>query len=311
MSRTLQATIDWATTFVNYLPLNVGTSNQPAIDNANNVKQLFISPELKWNWNRNTKSFQTVIGQQDYAQTGMTDFGFLETASFQPCATITNVAGDGTTATITAPNAFVKGNTVTITGLTHTAFNVTNAVITSASATQFQFASTTTQVSTTDAGLAVSGQIQQIADVLNSEPIAESSDPTNPHTIAVQTNDNAGNITFRLLGVPPGTFNIILNYQKAATLFTALTGAGGTWSPIPDHYAYIYNRGFLAETLEPVDATRAQIEKQRFIMSLVSVAEGLELADKAIFMAQYLGIDAATAANMLNTQQGTAAKAQR
>ena len=310
MARSLQATIDWARPFIGYLNPAIGTGNQPALDNANNVKQLLLSPELGWNWNRNSTNFQTVIGQQDYAETGLTDFGYLETATAQPCATITNVAGNGTTATMTAVNAFVKGNLVTISGLTHTAFNGT-FTITSASATQFQFASATSQASASDTGLALSGQVFSINDVLNSEPLPASTDPTRPRTIAVQTNDTAGDITFRLLGSPDAVYNIVLNYQKAATAFTALTGAGGTWSPVPDSYAYIYNRGFLAECLEPLDPQRAQIEKQRFIMSLVSASEGLELADRAIFMAQYLGIDAATAANMLNNQEGAASKAQR
>ena len=62
---------------------------------------------------------------------------------------------------------------------------------------------------------------------------------------------------------------------------------------------------------EPVDAQRSLVEKQRFIMSLISIAEGMELADKAIFVAQYLNIDAQTAAKMLGVQQGGTSKAQR
>jgi hypothetical protein len=310
MARTLQNTIDWSRPFVNYLPLNIGTNNEPAISNANHIKQLFLSPDIMgWSWNRGTASFQTVIGQQDYTET-ISDFGYLETASLQPCASITQVAGDGTTATITAPNAFVKGNRVTITGLTNTAFNVTNATITNATATQFQFTSSTSLAPTNDTGLAVSGQIFQISDVFNTEPLAESSDLQRPNAISVMVSADTGGFDpkFRFMGVPDATYNVVLNYQKEATAFSALTDQ---WEPIPDRYAYIYDRGFLAECLEPIDAARAQIEKQRFIMSLVSIAEGLELEDKAVFMAQYLNIDAQVAANMLDTQQGRAARAQQ
>jgi hypothetical protein len=313
MSHTLLQTIDWAQSFVNYLPLTVGTGNNPALTNANNILQLFLSPDvMTWSWNRGTTSFQTVIGQQDYVvnitNASVPTFGYLETASLQPCAAITNVAGSGTVATITAPNAFSAGSTVTITGLTHTAFNVTNAPILTATATQFTFASSTSQSSTADTGLAVSGTIFQIKDIKNSEPLSKSSDGARPNSIAVQYDDGAGNITFRFMSVPNATFLCVLDFQQAAVPFTTTSS---TWGTIPDKYAYIYNRGFLAETLEPVDAQRAQTEKQRFILSLVSIAEGLEMQDKAIFVAQYLNIDAQTAASMLDTQQGVSAKASR
>jgi hypothetical protein len=313
MSRTLAQSIDWAQSFVNYLPLTVGTNNNPALDNANHVKQLFLSPDvMSTAYNRGSVSFQTIIGQQDYVvqitSASIPTFGYLETASVQPCATITNVAGSGTVATITAPNAFVAGNTVTITGLTTTQFNVTNVPILTATSTQFTFASTHSVSSTADTGLAVSGQIFQIKDIKNTEPLSKSSDLQRPNAISVQYNDGAGNITFRFMGVPNATFNVVLDFQMLAVPFT---NTSSTWAPIPDTYAYIYDRLFLGETLEPVDAQRAQMEKQRGILSLVSIQNGMEVKDKAIFVAQYLNIDAQTAANMLDTQQGVSTKAQR
>jgi hypothetical protein len=310
MSRTLLQSIQWAQSFVNYLPLTVGTGNQPALDNANHVKQLFLSPDvMSTAYNRGTVSFQTVIGQQDYVvqvtNASVPSFGYLETASVQPCATVTNVAGSGTVATITAANAFVAGNTVTITGLSHTAFNVTNAVIITASSTQFTFASTTSQSSAADSGLSLSGEVFQIKDIFNTKPLSKSSDGARPSAISVQYNDGAGNVTFRFMSVPNATLNVVLDFQMSAVPFTTTSS---TWAPIPDTYAYIYDRLFLGETLEPVDAARAQMEKQRGILSLVSIAEGMEMHDKAIFVAQYLNIDAQTAANMLDTQQGVSSK---
>jgi hypothetical protein len=153
-----------------------------------------------------------------------------------------------------------------------------------------------------------SGTTFQIKDVKNTDPLAESSDQARPNAIAVQKDDGAGNITFRFMGLVDATYTCTVNFQMAAQPFVSTSS---TWSPIPDRYAYIYERGFLAETLEPVDAQRSLAEKQRFVMSLVSIAEGMELADKAIFIAQYLNIDAAQAANMLGVQSGNQAKGQR
>jgi hypothetical protein len=313
MSVALSSTVGWSQTFVNYLSQTIGTNNEPAITNANNIKQIFLSVDVgPWSWNRSTISFQTVAGQQDYTEpilsASVPIFGWLETATVQPSATITNVAGSGTIATITAANAFAAGNLVTTTGLTNTVFNVANATIITATATQFTFASTHSLSSTADSGLAVSGQLFQLKDVKNTDPLSESTDQQRPSAISVQSDDGAGNIKFRFMGVPNAQYNAILNFQQASQPFTTTSS---TWSPIPDRYAYIYNRGFLAETLEPVDAQRSLAEKQRFVMSLVSIAEGMELADKAIFIAQYLNIDAQTAANMLGVQQSGQAKAQR
>jgi hypothetical protein len=310
MAQSLQNTINWARAASgNYLSQTIGTGNEPAITNANNVKSLILA--MPWPWNRAKASFTTTIGIQDYVVEDLTQWGWLESASTQPCATVTEVAGSGTTATITAANAFNQGDTVTITGLTNTAFNVTNAPILTATSSQFTFASTTSLSATADSGLALSGTIFAIPDVFNSKPLDVTSQQQRPHTIGVQMNDDSGDITFRLMGAPDATYNIVLNYQQSCVLFTALSGAGGTWAPIPDYYGFIYNRGFLGECLGPVNAGRAQAEKHGFIMALMAVAEGLELADKAIFMSSYLNIDAQTAANMLDVQQGVAAKAQQ
>jgi len=243
MSIALSSTVGWSQTFVNYLSQTIGTNNEPAITNANNIKQIFLSVDVgPWSWNRSSITFATIIGTQDYTvnitSASVPIFGWLETASLTPA----------------------------------------------------------------------SGTIFQIKDVKNTDPLAESSDQARPNAISVQTDDGAGNVTFRFMGLVDATYTCTLNFQMAAQPFVNMSS---TWSPIPDRYAYIYNRGFLAEALEPVDAQRSLAEKQRFVMSLISIAEGMELSQKLIFMAQYLNIDAQQAANMLGVQQGQQAKGQR
>lgn len=79
----LQATINWASSFVDFTSLNIGSggsSNEPAITNANIILQTILGPPFKWNWNRATVSITTAAGTQDYATSAAT-FGFLEGAS--------------------------------------------------------------------------------------------------------------------------------------------------------------------------------------------------------------------------------------
>lgn len=72
-------------------------------------------------------------------------------------ATITNAIGDGTQITYTASNTFTAGQTVDITGLTVTTgdnLNLNNAIIATASATQFTVVSQTIGTATSQNGLA-------------------------------------------------------------------------------------------------------------------------------------------------------------
>jgi hypothetical protein len=68
-----------------------------------------------------------------------------------------------------------------------------------------------------------------------------------PTAIAVQTDDNAGNIGFRIFPTPDQAYTVTLIAQSQAPLFTATTG---TWTPIPDFLSYIYNTGFMAKAYE-------------------------------------------------------------
>lgn len=310
MSVQLIKTINWAQSFVSYLPLTVGTGNEPAITNANNIMQLFLSPSLgSWAWNRASATFLTAVGVQDYVVDSL-QFGWLEKVSMQPAATITHVVGDGTTATITCSNSFEAKALVTITGLTHTAFNGTFTIL-AATATQFTFLSASVVGSTADSGIAASGKTFEISDVHNTDPLGKSTDYARAGSIAVQFmtvhvgEDLAYDVTFRLISVPQQVYQVTLLYQQGPDFFAATTD---TWDPIPDWYAYIYNRLFLGETLEPVDAQRAQIEKQRGVLALVAITEGMELKDKALFIAQYLNIDAQSAMNMIDVQQSAQAR---
>lgn len=62
------------------MPLAIGTNNEPAMTNANIVQQTILGPPFCWAWNRNSTTFQTTAGTQDYT-VSLTNFGFPEKAT--------------------------------------------------------------------------------------------------------------------------------------------------------------------------------------------------------------------------------------
>lgn len=88
---TLQDTINWAQTFIEYSPLTAGTGNEPAISVANMIISTITQAPFTWGWNRAEYDGLTLVGnptpQQDY-EVAIDDFGFLEK--------VTLIKADGT-----------------------------------------------------------------------------------------------------------------------------------------------------------------------------------------------------------------------
>jgi hypothetical protein len=126
-----------------------------------------------------------------------------------------------------------------------------------------------------------------------------------PNYLSAQSDDNAGNVTFRLMPVPDAVYVLTLVFQKQPILFTAL---GGFWAPIPDYMQYIYNRGFLAMALESADDPRFQVEHQRFLATLIAASEGLSETEKNIFLGNAINTSTQGQSAQLRTQQATQAR---
>jgi hypothetical protein len=106
-----------------------------------------------------------------------------------------------------------------------------------------------------------------------------------PEFIGTVFDDNAGNITFRLLPPPDDKYNIFPVYQMKPVLFTSITQ---TWAPIPDEYGYVYNAGFLGLALAFFDDPRAERWLQKFALSLIGISDGLDETQKNLFLGNYL-----------------------
>jgi hypothetical protein len=205
----LQRSITLASAFVRYAPLTLST-NDPALSNADWVRQFILSPPFAWRWNRAVTTVTTSIGDPDYVK-AIANLGWIEKA------------------VIYEPN---DGNA------THE-LEVSN-------------------------NLAVETQENQ------------------PTKISAQLDDDAGNITFRLVPAPDKVYTVEITYQKSSPLFTAPTE---TWAPLPDYLSYMYNQGFLAKALEYINDSRFAGSMQLFLQQLVAANNGLSDAQKNIFMA--------------------------
>lgn len=297
---TVAQTMAWAQAYGLGRVLNAFLNNEPAITSANLILSTILAPPFIWNWNRSSVTFITSINIQDYVR-AITTFGNIEKASYIPAANITNVAGSGTIATMTAANSFVVGNVVTITGLTNTVFNVTNAIILTASATQFTFASTHSVSSTADTGIAISGSQSEITNIVN--VLGAGAELGTPNSIAPQVDDNSGNITFRILPVPDGVYQITIIYQKSIPAL--ITTTASTWAPIPDKYAYVYEWGFLALMSAYLQDPKWQSYNQKFVSALLGIAEGISEDQRNIFQKAWLNSITEQQVVGMQAQQGT------
>lgn len=301
---TLQGSMNYIQSFGGFRPLNVGVNNEPAVTAMNIILQTIIGAPFCWNWNRNSTTFMTSIGVQDYP-TATATFGFIEKASYVLAANVTNTSLTTNVATYTAANTFVAGNVVTVTGCTNAGatFNVTNATIVSASTTQFTVAIIHANVGgQAETGTATSGSVFEVSNILN--VLGSGNESGTPSFIAPQSDDNSGNITFRILPLPDQTYQANVIFQKRIAALA--TGPSSTWAPIPDHYSYIYQSGFAALMFSYFNDPRWQIYNQKFVASLLGAAEGLSEDQKNVFSRTWYNSITEQQFTGLRTQQGVA-----
>lgn len=81
-TNTVQTSINAVSAQIGFWVPSIGNGNEPALTAANEVLQVMTSPPFRFPWNRNSLTFTTVVGTQDYL-VNVTDFGFAEKVSFQ------------------------------------------------------------------------------------------------------------------------------------------------------------------------------------------------------------------------------------
>lgn len=307
---TINGSIGWAQSYGGYKALTIGVNNEPAITSANIVLQTLLNPPFVWNWNRSTVSFLTTAAVQDYKQ-AVAAFGFIEKASYTQGASVTNTSLTTNVATYTAVNSFVAGNLVTVVGATNNVvFNVIAQPILSANGTTFTVAITHANISGASEAAAiaanvspgaagVAGAVSEISNI--SMVLGSGAEQGTPTFIAPQIDDNAGNITFRLLPIPDQVYYVTVTFQNSAAL---ISSPAATWAPLPDKYSSIYQWGFLSLCLSYFGDAKWEAANRKFVTMLLGVAEGLTEEQKNTFQTAWLNSISEVSATSFKTQQG-------
>ena len=115
--------------------------------------------------------------------------------------------------------------------------------------------------------------------------LGEDTLPNQTSRIAAQYDDGQGNITFRIFPAADKIYNVVLEYQNAASLFTS---TAQTWAPIPDYLSYLYNEGFDAKNFEYLNDPRFQTSMQLFMTDLAANSEGLTESQKNLWLSDRL-----------------------
>lgn len=305
---TVQNSIDFAKTFLNWASLTIGVNNEPTLSAVNLTLQTIVGPPFRWPWNRTSVSFISTQGIQDY-NVALTNFGFLETASVQYAGVITSVTITGNVAVFTAVNNFSalpnggQNVNVLISGCTTTALNGTFPLV-GATATTFTVNITTPNNTESESGaLALAGPIMPLEIKWGSLSAAIEQD--RPTFVSVESSDESGvAFSFRLMPSPDTCYQVILTYQEAPVLITDI---GNTWG-IPDQLQYIYTYFYLFMMFDYFDDPRAARYRQLAVSSLLARQSGLSATDRNLFIGNWLPLLQEETDATLGTQQATQAR---
>jgi hypothetical protein len=188
------------------------------------------------------------------------------TASAYLSATITNVVGSGTSVVYTASNNYVVGQPVTITGVTPTAYNLTNAVVTAATSTTFTVASAVT-------GTYVAGGI--------ADKTAAITGATGTGATVTYTANNRFAVGDRVAisGVSPAGYNLVDAYVTAATTTTFKVSGSESGTFVSAGTAARIGNGVVARVVPQRGAPTAA---QNFALNVIDNFNGTYTAEVSL-----------------------------
>lgn len=126
-----------------------------------------------------------------------------------------------------------------------------------------------------------------IHQVNGSIALAKDGNSARPTEVAVQYDDNAGNLTFRVNRIPDANYTLNGDYQKKSPL---LVSTGQSWGVVPDEFSYIFQWGFLCVMSLLINDSRFPIFENYFISRLLGAQDGLTDQQRNIFVANWMAL---------------------
>lgn len=304
---TLQNTINWARTFVQYAPVTAGFGNEPAISIASMIRNSLLSAPMTWPWNRNETTFQTVVGTQDYTET-LSDFGFIEKVM------MTDDQGS-----IWTVRDVYNNQSLPVSAVQGQPSAVAAELVVTGTSVKFRFLPVPEQIYTVT--VTYQKLAPQFGAYFATSVIAASGGDTSylgsfdPYSLPV---GSYATITGFNQTVNNGTFQVVAVSSTELTVVNAngvnesdITGyvTNFAWSPVPDAYSDIYNNLFLAEIFNLADEPqKTQMYRQRGVAAFLAKASGLTEMQKSAWMQQWLQSDAERITMLTAAQQGIQAR---
>lgn len=136
-----------------------------------------------------------------------------------------------------------------------------------------------------------------------------------PESIAPVLENSDGTVTFRVSPAPDNLRNgetITVIYQQAPPSISQMQSTGGTWSPLPDKFSFVYQTGFLYWMMlyaeDPQTRAIAQTLREDFLAGLLAVSEGLDATEKESFQELWIRRDSQRKAAAIKTSLGSQAR---
>lgn len=303
MSNTLQGTINWSQSYIEYSPMTAGTNFEPAVSIASMIRNTMLSAPFSWAWNRKEDSSkQTQANVQDYSYT-LTNFGYLEKASLidsnnkiWEIKDVYNTSALSKGGDSQRPHAIAVIINTPGTGFTIRFMGIPDDVYTIVLTYQIlsiQFASFAISSAATASG---GNTVYTGVFDTNSFPVGSLA------SVAGFIAHTVNNGTFKVVAVTATTLTLANSGGLIETI--AATAVNQSWAPIPDNYSNIYNNLFLGEAFASTDDTRSQTYRQRGVAALLAKSEGLTDTQKNIFAQQWLAQGRESGSVALKLQQG-------
>jgi len=126
-----------------------------------------------------------------------------------------------------------------------------------------------------------------ISDLNGAVSLSKVSSVRRPVLVAPQYDNNAGTITFRFNSIPDAPYTAFFDYQLTPPL---ISGWAKGFGPVPDEFAFIFNKWMLSEAALIVNDARFEIWRREAIAGLLATQDGLDAQAKNMFYDQMMNV---------------------